>query len=262
VPPPNVPAPAPRQTAAIDLPFNLDGASTDGARTDGDFDGKKHTLAAELLPAQLTIDGVAFKFGATTPGAKQVLVPSGQTLSIPAGPYNKVYVLAAAVGGDVSATFGVGAATKTITVREWQGPVGQWWSRLTDIAPSLHEPFAVANGGGNNSGLVVQYDQRTGVVTGIDQIRPAFVKRDEIAWIGTHRHDPKDNEPYVSSYVFKYAIDLPAGVKSVTLPNAPALRILAVSVAKDGHALAPAGALYVPEFPDLKDVKISKDVKK
>jgi alpha-mannosidase len=248
-PPPNVPAPVERKSASIGLPFNLDGVSSNAMRADGDFDGKKHTIAAELFPASLTLNSVPFTLGSTATGAKNVLVPSGQTLAIPAGSYNRVYVLAAAVGGDVNTSFGVGAALKPVTVREWQGPVGQWWSRLKDIAPSLHEPFAVANG---NNGLVVSWDPRTGAVTGMDKINPAFVKRDEIAWIGTHRHDPNGDEPYVSSYVFAYGFDLPAGTREIRLPNESRLRILAVTATNDPVALTPAGALYVTDIPEPK----------
>ena len=111
-----------------------------------------------------------------------------------------------------------------MTVREWQGPVGQWWSRLKDNAPALQEPFVPGGGRSNPSqqeiqaGLVVEWDPRSGTVKGIDQIRPAFVKRDEIAWIGTHRHDPAGNQIYVPSYLFAYGLDLPAGTKSIQLP--------------------------------------------
>ena len=248
--PPAVPAPRPRATATVALPFNLDGMSTNALRGDGDFDGKQHTLAAELVPQTLTLDGVPFAFGSGQPGAKNVLVPAGQTLTLPAGTFSRVYVLAAAIGGDVPATIDVGATTHSVLVREWQGPVGQWWSRLTDIAPSLHKPFAVANGGGPDSGLVVSYDPRTGAVSGIDKIRPAFLKRDEIAWVGTHRHDPTSDEPYVSSYVFAYAFDLPAGTHAIRLPANDRIRVLAVSVAGDGPRATPAGPLYLPDFPD------------
>jgi alpha-mannosidase len=74
------------------------------------------------------------------------------------------------------------------------------------------------------------------------------VKRDEIAWIGTHRHDAKDNQPYVSSYLFEYTMDLPAGTKSITLPSNDALRIMAVSVEDSRPAVTPAGLLYVPDI--------------
>ena len=160
-----------------------------------------------------------------------MLVPSGQTLSLPAGSYNGVYILADAVGGDVVSASRSARASKTAAVREWQGPVGQWWSRLKDIAPSLREPFAVQKRqqpASSSTGI-----RAPGIVTGIDQIRPAFVKRDEIAWIATHRHDPSGNEPYVSGYVFKYAFDLPAGVREVKLPNDSRLRIFAVTVTNE-----------------------------
>jgi alpha-mannosidase len=247
---PNVPKPTPRASATLDLPFNLDGVSTDATRSDGDFDGHQHTIAAELLPSRLDLDGVPFKFGSGAPGQKNVLVPKGQVLPIPAGAYNRLYLLAAAIGGDVPTSIGVGAVSKSITVREWQGPVGQWWSRLTDIAPSLHTPFAVQNGGGQGSGLVVTYDPRTGAVGGIDQIRPAFVKRDEIGWVGTHRHDPKDNEPYVASYLFVYRLDLPTGTREIRLANSDRVRIMAASVTREATRVEPAGPLYVADIPE------------
>ena len=252
---PSVPKPS-WTSASIALPFNLDGVSLDAARGDGDFDGRKHTIAGDLLPARLDVNGVGFAFGSSRPGDKNVLVPSGQSLTVPNGTFNRVYVIAAAVGGDVTTTIGVGATTKTINVREWEGPVGQWWSRLRDNAPALKEPFVPGGGRSNPSqqeiqaGLVVEWDPRSGIVRGIDQIRPAFVKRDEIAWVGTHRHDPASNEIYVPSYLFLYGMDLPAGAKTITLPSNDKVRILAVSVANEAPRATPAGALYMAEYAD------------
>src|SRR6185503_4220433 len=121
----------------ISLPFNLDGVSSDGNRRDGDFDGRGQTLAAELLPATLQLNGVSFRFGSGGPGALNLLVPKGQTLSIPAGSYNRIYVLAAAAGGDVQTNFTIAGRLGApqvvpVTVREWQGPVGQWFSQLKE----------------------------------------------------------------------------------------------------------------------------------
>ncbi|PYS57785.1 MAG: hypothetical protein DMF76_21305 [Acidobacteria bacterium] len=110
----------------MDLPYNLDGISTDANRADGDFDGKKQTLAGELLPSELALNGVRFKLGSGAPGALNVLVPKGETVALPPGAYNRVYILAAAVGGDAPATIG----GQNLIIREWQGPVGQWDSRL------------------------------------------------------------------------------------------------------------------------------------
>jgi alpha-mannosidase len=52
------------------------------------------------------------------------------------------------------------------------------------------------------------------------------------------------NEPYQYSYLFAYGIDLPAGAKTLTLPNNDEIRVLAVSVADEGPLTKPAQALY------------------
>jgi alpha-mannosidase len=243
-----------RASAPVELPFNADGISTDKDRADGDFDGKQHTISAELLPHELHIDGVAFTFGPGTTGQKNVVVPEGQSVRIPDGTYNRLYVIAAAVGGDVDTSI----AGQRITVREWQGPIGQWWSRLKQPS-ALWEPFVPAVREGNTvatvpsqreiqDGLVVKWDPQTGVVSGIDQLRPAFLKRDEIAWVGSHRHAPDGNEVYVASYLFLYGIDLQAGTKEVRLPADKRLRILAASVAREPQRARPAGAIYLADF--------------
>jgi alpha-mannosidase len=253
-----VPAPVERRSAAIALPFNLDGISANAMRADGDFDGKKHTIAAELWPSSITLNDVPFTLGSSAPAAKNLLIPSGQSVAIPAGSFNRVYVLAAAVGADVPTSISIGGVSKPVTVREWEGPVGQWWSRLKDVAPALREPFVPAGNRPTPSqqeiqaGLVVEWDPRSGAVRGIDKIHPAFVKRDEIAWIGTHRHDPNGDEPYVSSYVFAYGFDLPAGTREIKLPSDARLRIVAITATNDPIALTPAGTLYVSDIPEPK----------
>jgi alpha-mannosidase len=235
----------------LPLPFNLDGVSADADRADGNFDGKGQTLAAELLPSEITIDGVRFKFGSSTPGALNVLAPTGQTLTLPQGSYNRLYVLAAAVGGDVTTTIG----GQALAIREWQGPVGQWDSRLKEprqlrevsVAPMTRGQSWTADA--IDQDLVVQYDATTGIVKGIDQIRRGFVKREEIAWVGTHRHEPNGNQPYIASYIFAYAIDLPAGVREVRLPNDNRIRIMAITAARKPYHFWPATALYSSDLP-------------
>ena len=235
----------------IDLPFNLDGFSADSNRSDGDFDGKGQTLAGELLPQKIQLDGLSFRLGSSAPGAMNVLVPKGQTISLP-GAYNRVYILAAAVGGDVTTAIG----GQTITIREWQGPVGQWDSRLKEPRQLREVSVAPMTKGQSwsadaiQSDLVVQYDPATGVVSGIDQIRRGFVKREEIAWVGSHRHAPEGNEPYIASYVFLYVINQPKGVRELRLPDDDHIRILAITAARDPYRLWPTTALYASDLPD------------
>ncbi len=241
-----------RTSAPLELPFNLDGVSTDKDRADGDFDGRKRTIAAELLPAQLTINGVRFQFGPSTPGAKNVLVPKGDRLALPAGSFNRVYILAAAVGGDVPLTIGV---SKPL-IREWQGPVGQWWSRLKEPS-ALREPFVPQRAGQGGTptqqeiqaDLVVSWNPQTGEVSGIENIRPGFVKRDEIGWIGTHRHAPNGNQIYVASYLFMYPIDLPPGARSLVLPVNDRVRIMAITAVREPAPVRPATLLYAADLP-------------
>jgi alpha-mannosidase len=239
------------EAAPVPLPFNMDGVSTDAKRADGDFDGKGQTVAGELLPASLTVHGVPFNFGSNSNGVLNVLVPKGQTLPLPTGNYNRVYVVAAAVGGDVTTNIG----GQSLTIREWQGPVGQWDSRLKEprqlrevsVAPMT--PGQTWTAAAINQDLVVQYDVASGVVKGIDQIRRGFVKRDEIAWVGTHRHDPTGNQPYIGSYLFLYAIDLPLGTRELRLPDDSRIRIMAITIAREPFHLWPATTLYSADLP-------------
>jgi alpha-mannosidase len=248
----------PVTSAPLDLAFNLDGVSTDANRQDGNFDGRGRSLAAELLPPALQLNGVSFKFGPTSPGALNVLIPRRQKLTLPKGSDRRLFVLAAAVGGDaVTSLTLVGLSgrlqTVPITIREWQGPVGQWFSPLREPR-LLREVFVPSMRGQTwtqdaiRTDLVTTFDPNTGALNGIDEIRPAFVKRDEIAWVGTHRHAPDGNQVYIQSYVFAYAIDLPPGATEVRLPNDERIRILAMTVAREPQRLWPAIALYAPDL--------------
>jgi alpha-mannosidase len=250
-----------RVSAPIALPFNRDGVTTDKDRADGDFDGRKRTIAAELLPKELIINGIRFAFGSGDTGAKNVLVPTGNRLALPEGSFNRIYVIAAAVGGDVSAGIGVSTAAgapvdRPILIREWQGPVGQWWSRLKEPS-ALREPFVPQRAGQGGTptqqeiqaDLVVSWNPQTGEVSGIENIRPGFVKRDEIAWIGTHRHAPNGNQIYVASYLFMYPIDLPSGARTLVLPANDRLRIMAITAVREPATVRPATLLYARDLP-------------
>ena len=78
------------------------------------------------------------------------------------------------------------------------------------------------------------------------RLASGFIYRDSLAWFASHRHlrDGTD-EVYKYSYLFKYALDLPPGTKTVTLPNSPRIRIIAMTVAQnENDATVPALPLY------------------
>ncbi len=243
-----------RATAPVDLPFNLDGMSLDSDRVDGNFDGRGHTLAGELVPREVRVDDVWFKLGSSAAGAKNVLVPHGESMALPKGSFNRVYVLAAAVGGDIPATFafsgGKTDGSTPVTIRDWEGAIGQAESRLNE--PRLLREPAVAplpnarewTPDAIQADLVVRTDATTGNVSGIDEIRAAFVKREEIAWVGSHRHAAGGNQIAVPSYVFIYGFDLPVGAMLMRLPSNDRIRILAITAVQEPSRLIVATTLY------------------
>jgi alpha-mannosidase len=244
----------------VDIPYTLDGFSGHSNRADGNFDGTGVALPAEQWTGELMINSIGFLLGPTGAAEKNVLVPDGQVIKLPGAPFDHVYLLMSAVGGDTDAHFeferraGAPIAVSA-RVREWQGPIGQWYSPLKDhrllreIVPSEMRgqswtQSAIA------AGMVTSFDPATGRVSGIDQIRPAFVKRDEIAWVATHRHIAGGDQVYVPAYVFLYGFDLPVGTTALRLPRDPSLRVLAISVARGRPGVRPADALYSKDLPD------------
>jgi alpha-mannosidase len=239
----------------VAIPFDVDGVSFDSDRGDGDFDGKGKTIPGELLPATVELEGIAFKLGESTNGAKNVVACKGQQIKLPAGHNNRLYILATAVGGDTTGSFTLQtrdgkSRTTELNVQEWNGVIGQWDSRLVDdrlirevfITPIPYNGSWAPEVIQSQSVLKLTAD---GKIEGLENLRPAFVKRDNIAWVGTHRHSPAGNEPYILCYLFKYRLDLPKGTTSVILPNNSRIRIMAMSVARNKNDdTVPAVFLY------------------
>jgi alpha-mannosidase len=63
--------------------------------------------------------------------------------------------------------------------------------------------------------------------------------------VGTHRHAPGGDEPYIFCNLFKYRLDLPKGATTLTLPKNSRIRIVAISAAKNTNDdTSPANLLY------------------
>jgi alpha-mannosidase len=80
----------------VALAFDTDAVSTRTNRADGGFDDKGRTLPAERLPASVSVEGVTFNFGPTADGQKNAVACRGQEIRLPAGDYDRVYLIAAA----------------------------------------------------------------------------------------------------------------------------------------------------------------------
>ena len=208
---------------SLDLPYDLDVASTDKNDADGAFDNEGRSYSADMLPKTMSVGGVEFKLGSTVDGAKNALAAKGQTIAIPAG-YDRVYVLAAATV-DTMPTFKVGDKEVQANVPAWNGYVGQWDLRLwKGVQPEVAYGWPLPFNG----------------------LAPGYVKKAEVAWYASHLHHAgKGNGYYEYSYLFKQGFDVPKGATTMTLPDDARVRVFAVSVAKGTTDSAkPAAPLY------------------
>jgi alpha-mannosidase len=116
----------------------------------------------------------------------------------------------------------VGSSRAELNIQDWSGFVGQWDDRDWSSHYTVHE----------------NYGQMIG-------LEPGFIKRADLAWYADHHHDPSGtNVAYSYSYLFGYAMDLPAGSKTLQLPDNKDIRILAISVAEENSVVKRAQPLY------------------
>lgn len=215
------------QSKPVALKYDAAVATDDGVKSTAGFDGKGDALPAEMLPADIDFGGVRFALGPK--GGENAMTAKGQTLQLPAGHYNRVYVLAASADGDQKAAFQVGGKTIELNVEDWGGFIGQWDTRQWQETEIPARPGAPANA-----------RPRTDPYGKMVRIVPGFMKLADVAWFCSHHHDASGaNVAYGYSYLFAYPIDLPAGAKTLKLPDNDKIRVMAVSVADDGPEVKP-----------------------
>ena len=139
-------------------------------------------IPAEMFPAEIVCEGIRFKMGSVQDEVNNVMDCNGQTIKLPKGQYNRLYILAASAVEDSTGIFPIGNKEYKITVPVWTGFVGQYDNRIWDRQFTQMEFKSDAN------------------VVGI---KPGFIKRDNIAWFASHRH-LQGNESYQFCYIFKY----------------------------------------------------------
>lgn len=212
---PATPAAAPASTP-LALAFDVAAATRDGEKTETGFDGIGHSYSADEMPREIVSGGVRFAMaqgGADKPSA---LACKGQKLELPKGKFSKLYILASATENDLSGAFRAGDAETVLGVQKWNGYIGQWDNRIWK-------------------------NERE-----IMGLRPAFTRRDPVAWFASHLHNRYGtNIAYNYTYLFRYAIDIPDGATHVTLPDDERIRIFAATaVAGPVDGAKPAHLLY------------------
>ena len=210
------------RSAPVSLRYDIATASSDGAKSQAGFDGKGNALPAEMLPAQITFNGVQFQLALANNSAANAVTAKGQAVNLPEGSYTHIYVLAASADDDQKATFKVGSVATELNIADWGGFIGEWDNRQWSSKDTSQD----------------DYGQMTG-------IKPGFIKRADLAWYCSHHHNAAgENVPYRYSYLFAYRIPVPAGAKSIILPRNDKIRILAMSVANENPEVTPVQPLY------------------
>ena len=228
------------QSRSVALQYDLAAATADGTRAKGGFAADGRSLPAEMIPSEVPFAGIRFTLAPAQTGTPDALVARGQTISLPPGHFNRVYVLAASADGDQKATFRVAGQPVEVTIQDWGGFIGQWddrkWNKHEEPVPP--RPGAPAPPPGTPPRMRTVWEF-TGTIT------PGFIKRSPVAWFSSHRHTAEGaNEPYAYSYLFAYPIDLSPNASALILPDNDKIRIMAITVANEAGAVRPAQPLY------------------
>ena len=222
----------------VPLKYDLAASSYVDTKSAGGFNAAGEALPAEMLPTEVEYAGVGFKLPVAATGKPDAIVARGQTIALPEGKYNRVYVLAASADGDQQATFRAGDSAAHVNVEDWGGFIGQWDNRGWDMkeVPVKYPVGVTPPADAPKTETVMEFNGK---------ITPGFIKRAPVAWYCDHRHtaDGK-NEAYSYSYLFAYAMDLPEGAKTLTLPDNDKIRVMAVTVVDESGLTSPAAPLY------------------
>jgi len=180
--------------------FNYNGITPDTARSgliDG-FDGAGGSIPKEKWVDTIDYMGVKFEM-AKASDTNNFVAADGQTIDLPQGNYNKVYLVGASAGnlanaGDFTIKYSDGSyVTKNIEFSGW----------LTDLCG---------------------WDKETNM-----DAKPTVF--DSIAHVFSHYHYKSADQCDVNNYLFVYGIEVDSGktLASIDLPNAPGIKIAAIS---------------------------------
>ena len=131
--------------------------------------------------------------------------------------YSHLYLLVASDDGDRMAGFTAGDSKQESLVPFYSGFIGQW---------------------------------------GHDNQTEGYLKDAEVAYVGSHRHSADGDEPYEFTYMFRVRIDLPKGVRQVTLPDDGHVVVFAATLANDEPDASQAAPLFITSLKDNGKAKL------
>ncbi len=217
------------QSTSLELAFDTDAVSSRAKRSDGAFDAKGNSFPAEQFPQEVVAEDATFTLGSASDGKKNAMACKGQEIKIPSGEFDRLYLLAASSEGDVNANVEIDGRKVDVRFRDWSGFVGQWDRRLwLGDVPELTFNWNNDLGG----------------------IEPGYVKPESVAWYSSHYSTPKGDTYYDYCYLYKVAIDLPRGAKSVRLPSNDRVKVFAATAVNTAGGRVQAAAPLTDTLDD------------
>lgn len=193
-------------SAPVTLPYNTVAFTTDEFYTYYRFDNQRGSFAAELIPAELTCNGVRFMMGEEN--VKDAVTCRNQEIELPEGDYKKLYMLVAASDKECEAVFKVGDSEQAVYVPLWKGFYGQWGWR--GHSEALLKDATIAHVGTHR-----------------------------------HQGDV-GNLPYDFSYMYMVSLDIPEGTRTVTLPENKNVAVFAMTASDNRiDDVLPASSTFI-----------------
>lgn len=126
-------------------------------------------------------------------------------------------------------------------MQDWGGFVGQWDARQWRAGERRMPPGASPA----TAARIRSPRYRNDPYAEMTGIRPGFIKPAPLAWYASHHHRADGlSEAYAYSYLFAYALDIPVGAKTLTLPDDDKVRVFAVTVSDESVAVRAAHPLF------------------
>ena len=236
------------QSQPVPLQYDLAVASNDDTKTvGGGFDGHGNAMPAEMLPDHIDFHGVQFNLAPARTGSPNAVAAKGQTIRLPGGRFNRVYILAASADGDQTASFHLADRAVSLDIQDWSGFIGQWDTRVWKDLPQTDWAIS-ANHAVWPPPDMAQREKADPIPSYPGDyvgLKAGFVKPAGLAWYASHHHTADGlNQPYQYSYLFAYSMDVNPNERTLVLPDNDKIRILAVSVAQENPELKPAQPLF------------------
>jgi hypothetical protein len=94
-----------------------------------------------MLPSRLTFNGVDFRLVSSNDRQPNAMTANGQTISLPRGSFNRVYIVSASAEGDEESKFRVGGKDVELNIQNWGGFIGQWDDREWGSIDEAHDHY-------------------------------------------------------------------------------------------------------------------------